>query len=169
MLDFRLARPRGETEIIRASGPSLDRRFVVAALGRRATANARGQQRRAPSRARRCALVWLLVSAVAALGTAGALAAAGHKHASVHKSTTAKHNKHGAASDKGRRGAQRRGGAQEDAQRIPLPRERPPTDQPAAADSAVTPMPPDVAAAKRAIGLVRQGKSAEATALAASF
>src|SRR5882672_12536435 len=99
MLDLHRAR-RGENAIISASGPSLDRRFV-AALGRRA--NARGQQR-APSRARRCVLVCLLGAAVVALGTAGALAAAGHKHVSAHKSTTAegKKPKHGSARDKER-------------------------------------------------------------------
>jgi len=143
--------------------------MFVAALSRRANANARGQRRRATSRARRWVLLWLLGAAAVALGTAGALAAA--KHVSVHKSTTAKgkHHKHGSTSDKERRAAQRRGGAQEDAQRIPLPRERPPADGPAVADSAPPALPPDFAAVKQAIGFVRQGKSSEATALATSI
>jgi hypothetical protein len=116
-------------------------------------------------------LVWLLASAVVALGTAGALAAAGHKHVSGHKKTTAegKNPKHGAAPDKERRAAQRRGGGPGVPERIPLPRERPPTERPAAAEPAVKTLPPNLDAAKQAIALVRQRKSGEATALAASI
>jgi soluble lytic murein transglycosylase len=108
---------------------------------------------------------------VIALGTAGALAAAGHKQVSAHKTTTTKgkHPKHGSAPDKERRAAQRRGGAHGVVRRIPLPRERPPTDRPVAADTPAAALPPDLAAAKQAIGLVRQHKSSEATALAASI
>jgi soluble lytic murein transglycosylase len=108
---------------------------------------------------------------VVALAAAGAFAAAGHKHVSEHKSTTAegKNRKHGAAPNKERRTAQRHGGARGVVERIPLPRERPTTDPPAATSSAVAPLPPDRAATKQAIGLVRQYKSGEATALATSI
>ena len=109
--------------------------------------------------------------AVVALGTAGALAAAGRKHVSAHKSTTAegKNPKHGSAPDKERRAAQRRGGARGVVERIPLPRERPTTEASAATEPAVKALPPDLDAAKQAIGLVRKGKSSEATALATSI
>jgi soluble lytic murein transglycosylase len=108
---------------------------------------------------------------VVALGSAGALAAAGDKHVSAHKSTTAaaKNPKHRSAPDKERRTAQRRGGAQAAAERIPLPRERPPIERPAATEPAVKALPPDLDAAKRAIGVVRKGKSGEASGLAASI
>jgi soluble lytic murein transglycosylase len=108
---------------------------------------------------------------VIALGTAGALAAAGHKHASEHNRTTAqgKNPKHGSAPDKKRRAAQQRGGAHGVVERIPLPRERPPTERSAATEPAVKALPPDLEAAKQAIGLVRKGKSSEATALATSI
>jgi soluble lytic murein transglycosylase len=54
-------------------------------------------------------------------------------------------------------------------ERIPLPRERPPTERPAATEPTVKALPPDLDAAKQAIGLVRKGKSSEATALATSI
>jgi len=115
-------------------------------------------------------LVWLLGVAIAALGAAGALAAAGHKQASAHKRTAeGKRPKHGAVLNKEQKAAQRRGAAQTIVERIPLPRERPPSDQPAAADSAAPAMSPKLAAAKQAIGLMRQGKSSEATALAGAI
>src|SRR5262245_22758721 len=170
MLDFIQHVVVGRTEIISTSGRSLDRRFV-GALDRRVNADAREQERRAPSRARRWVLLWLLGVAVIALGTAGALAAAGKKHVSAHKSTKAegKNAKHRSAPDKARRTTQRRGGAQAVVERIPLPRERPPTDRPAATGPAVAPLPPEFDAAKQAIGLLRKGKSSEATALATSI
>ena len=106
-----------------------------------------------------------------ALDTAGAIAAAGYKHVSAHKSATAqgKNPKHGSAPDKKRRAAQQRGGAHGVAERIPLPRERPPTERSAATEPAVKALPPDLDAARQAIGLVRKGKSSEATALATSI
>src|SRR5262249_62112055 len=105
-----------------------------------------GRRRQWSPRARQWPLLWLVGAAALAVGTAGALAAA--KHVSVHKSTTAKgkHHKHSSASDKERRAAQRRGGAQEEAQRIPLPRERPPADGPAADRSPPPALPPHFAA-----------------------
>jgi len=107
--------------------------------------------------------------AVVALGTAGALAAAGRKHVSTYKSTTAGGKNPGSAPDKERRAAQRRGGARGVVERVPLPRERPTTDPPAATEPAVKALPPDLDAAKQAIGLVRKGKSSEASALATSI
>src|SRR5215475_529162 len=148
MLDCIQQMPEGRTEIISASGPKLDRRF----LDRRV-------------------LIWLLGTAVAALGPAGALSAAGHKHASSHKSATAKDKKpkHRAGRAKEPTTAQRRGGAQAVEERIPLPRERPSTEQVAATEPAVKALPPDLDAVKQAIGLVRKGQSSEATALARSI
>jgi soluble lytic murein transglycosylase len=122
-------------------------------------------------RAHRCILIGLLGAAVAALGPAGELAAAGKKQVSAHKTTTAgaKNSKHGSTSDKQRKTAQRRGGAPAVVERIPLPRERPTTEQAAAAEPAAKTLPPDFDAVKQAIGLVRKGKSSEATALATSI
>jgi len=160
----------GRTEIISNLGPKLDRRFLeqwfAAALGRRANAHTGGQQRRA----RRCIFLWLLGAAVVALGPAAALAAAGKKHVSAHKSTKVekKNPKHG-SSDKERKAAQRRDKAQAVVERIPLPRERPPTERSATTEAVVKSITPDFDAAKQAIGLVRKGKSSEATALARSI
>ena len=133
----------GRTEIISVSGPKSSRARV---------------------------LIWLLGAAVIALGPAGELAAAGKKHVSSHKSAkaAAKNSKHGSAPRKERSTAQRRGGAQAVEERIPLPRERP-TEQAATTEPAVKALPPDLDAVKQAIGLVRKGKSSEATALATSI
>ncbi len=113
--------------------------------------------------------MWLLASAVAALGTADALAAAGHKQAPAHPSKTAaaEHHKHGPAPDAKRSAAAPQSKPSRPAP-VVLPRPRPPTDQPVAADPAVAALPPELAAAKQAIELVRQRKSGEATALANS-
>jgi hypothetical protein len=83
---------------------------------------------------RRCALVWLLASALAAVGTPDA--SARHKHVSQHrkKAVEAEQHKHRIDS----------------------------------AVESITPLPPDVAAAKLAIELVRRHKSNDATTLAAS-
>ena len=97
-----------------------------------------------------------------------ALAAAGDKRVSAHRSATAE-GKRGSAPDTERRAAPRGGGAHGVAERIPLPRERPPTERPAAAEPTVKTLPPNLDAAKQAIALVRQRKSGEATALAASI
>ena len=154
---------RGRTKIIHASRPRLDRRFV-AAIDCRAEPNV-GAQRRARSRAH--VLVWLLASAVVAFGPADALAAAARKHVSAHKTTKTegKNSKRASTPGKERRTAQRRG-AQPPAARIPLPKERPPTEGPALTDPAVKALPPNLDAVKQVIWLVRQGKSSEATALA---
>src|SRR5262249_15110187 len=58
--------------------------------------------------------------------------------------------------------------AKEAVERIPLPRERPSTEQTAASEPAVKALSPELDAAKQAIGLVRKGKSGEAMALATS-
>src|SRR5215467_6492439 len=138
----------GRAEIISASGPKPDRRF----LDRRV-------------------LIWLLGAAVAALGPAGALSAAGHKHVSSHKSATAKDKKpkHRSKSAKEPTTAKRRGGTQAVEERIPLPRERPSAEEAAATGPAVKSLPPDLDAVKQAVGLVRKGKSSEAIALATSI
>jgi len=123
-----------------------------------------------PLRARRCALIGLLGAALIALGPAGELAAAGKKHVSAHKSTkaAAKNSKRGSTPDKERKAAQRRGGAQTVEERIPLPPERPSTEQAATTEPAAKALPPDLEKVKQAIGLVRKGKSSEAIALATS-
>src|SRR5712691_7330916 len=168
MLGLHPARREGRTETIRASGPSLDRSCVVA-LGRRVNARAGGRQPLARARRHRCALVWLLASAVAALGTADALAAAAHKQAPAHPSKTAvaEHHKQGPAPDAKRSAAAPQSKPSRPAP-VVMPRPRPPTDQPVAADPAVAALPPELAAAKQAIELVRQRKSGEAAALANS-
>ena len=108
---------------------------------------------------------------MAALCTADVIAAAGHKRVPGQRTTAAEgaRHKHGSTPDAERGGAQRHSRADGAARRIPLPRGRPATDRPVAADSSVAALPPDLAAVKQAIGLVRQRKSGEATALATSI
>jgi soluble lytic murein transglycosylase len=83
---------------------------------------------------RRCALVWLLASALAAVGTPDA--SARHKHVSQHRKKAVEVEQHKHRID--------------------------------SAVESTTPLPPDVAAAKQAIELVRRHKSNDATMLAAS-
>jgi hypothetical protein len=94
-------------ENIRASERSVDR-TCVAALGRGANARAAGQQRLARTRGR--VVVWLLVSAMAALGTADAFAGSRLKHVPAHRSKAAEaeRHKHGSASDAKRSAAARK-------------------------------------------------------------
>jgi soluble lytic murein transglycosylase len=108
---------------------------------------------------------------VVALGSADALAAAAHKNVSAHKSRTAKEKKpkHRPAPAKEPTTALRRGRTQAVEERIPLPRERPSTEQVAAAEPAVKTLPPDLDVVEQAIGLLRKGKSSEAAALAGSI
>ena len=159
---FPLQVAEGGTEAIRASEPSINR-TCVAALGRGANARAAGQQRL--TRPRRRAVVWLLASAVAALGTADAFAAPRHKHVPAHPSKTAEaeHHNHGSASDAKRSAAARKSVRNRTARAvvpsIPLPIARP----------AAASLPPDLAATKQAIELVRQGKPSEATLIATSI
>jgi soluble lytic murein transglycosylase len=111
------------------------------------------------------ALVWLLASsAMAALGTADALPAPRHQHVPTQRSKAAeaKHQKHGSTPDANRaaaRQSERNRSAHAIVLSVPLPIERPATAS----------LPHDLAAVKQAIELVRQRKSAEATALAASI
>jgi soluble lytic murein transglycosylase len=147
-------------ENIRASDPSIDQTCVAA---RGANARAAGQQPLA--RTRRRALVWLLVSAMAALGTADAFASPRHKHVPVHsgKVAEAKYHKHHSAPDAKRSAAPRQSERARAAHMIvpsiPLPIARP----------AAASLPPDLAATKQAIELVRQGKASEATLIATSI
>jgi soluble lytic murein transglycosylase len=127
----------------------------------------------------RGALVWLLATAMAVLGAAEVFAAPRHKpvSAQLDKATGADRHKpvpahgrkaaktprheHGATPKRSAaaRQSERRRAAQTAVPNIPLPRPRP----------AVAALPPDLAAAKQAIELVRQGKPSEATTLARSI
>jgi soluble lytic murein transglycosylase len=109
------------------------------------------------------AAIWLLALAIAALGTA--VAAQSHKHGrtQLSKAAEAKLHKGGSASKTKRSAAARRSERKSATHAIPLP-----NDRPAAANTAVA-LPPDLAATKQAIELVRQRKLNEATALASSI
>jgi peptidoglycan lytic transglycosylase len=109
--------------------------------------------------------VWLLALAMVAPGLRDAVAAPGHKHvpSQARKASRAEHHKSGSAAKAKRGTAARQSERKAAKQGIPLPVERP-----AAADTAVT-LPPDLAATKQAIELIRQHKLGEATALAASI
>jgi soluble lytic murein transglycosylase len=149
-------------ENIRASDPSVDRTCVAALSG---GANARAAGQHWLARTRRRAAVWVLASAVAALGTADAFATLRHKQVPVHRSKVAeaKQHKHRSAPDAKRSAAARQSERNRAAHMIvpsiPLPIARP----------AAASLPPDLAATKQAIELVRQGKPSEATALATSI
>jgi soluble lytic murein transglycosylase-like protein len=115
-------------------------------------------------------LVWVLASAVAALGTEEAWPAAHHhhvlthlKHAQVHrgKAAEARHSRHGSKHSK--RYARLRQRKRHHVATASLPSVFSPVARPA--DS----LPPDLAAVKQALELVRQHKAREATALARSF
>jgi soluble lytic murein transglycosylase len=148
--------------------------------------NAAHQQRPAQMRGR--AAIWLLALAIVALGTSLAVAAVSHKHGPTQVKKAAKEEHHskvehpakaehhakaehyakterlkgGHSARVGKRSAAARRNEHKGARTVPLPIERP-----ASADTAVT-LPPDLAATKQAIELGRQGKLADATALAAS-
>ena len=105
---------------------------------------------------RRRALVWLLASAVAALGTDEAWPAAHHhhvpthlKHAQVHRSKAAeaRHYKHGSKHSK--RYARLRQSKRHHVARATVPRVSSPFERPAAS------LPPDLAAVKQALELVQ--------------
>jgi soluble lytic murein transglycosylase len=116
----------------------------------------------------------LFAIAIVALGTPLAIAAASHKQAPAQARKAAKtehhanteHHKGGrSARETKRSAASRPSGRTSDhksAHAVPLP-----TNRPAAADTAAA-LPPDLAATKQAIELVRQGKLGEATAWAAT-
>ncbi len=98
-----------------------------------------------------------------ALGTAHAAPATRHKDVLTHRSKAATAGHHKSGSDTKRSAAARRNershAAPPSAPVIPLPIERP----------AILSLPPDLAAAKQAIELVRQRKPGEATELATSI
>jgi len=102
---------------------------------------------------------------MAALGNADAFAAPRHKHVPAHQSKTAEaeHHKHGSTPDAKRSAAARQSERKRTAHvivpSVPLPVERP----------AAASLPPDLAAVKQAIELVRQRKPGEATELATSI
>src|SRR5262249_44500140 len=147
----------GRTGTISASEPG-NNRIAVAPLG--GGANAHAASPLPLSRRHRRALVWLLASAMAALGAAGALSAPRDKQAQPDKkkAVAAAHQKRGAAPAAKKPSET----ARKDPAAVPLP-----ADRPAGAD--VPPLPPEVAAVKQAIELVRQGKAKDAMALAVSI
>jgi soluble lytic murein transglycosylase-like protein len=150
----------GGTETIRASKSSRDQ-FGVAAWRRGANAGAAVPQWLA--RTRRRALIWLLASAIAALGTDDVFSASRVQHVAAHRSKVAeaRHHKHTSAQYAKRharvRHSERHRAAHAIVPSAPLPIERPAS------------LPPDLAAVKQAIELVRQRKPREATALATSI
>ncbi|HLN09081.1 MAG TPA: lytic transglycosylase domain-containing protein, partial [Xanthobacteraceae bacterium] len=124
------------------------------------SADARQQLARTPTRRR--APVWLLVSAMAVLGTADSFAAPRHDHVSAQRSKAAgagRHNHASAAHSATVRRGERGRGARSVVPSVPLPIARP-------ADAA---LPPDLAAVKQAIEQLRQRKWGEAAALATAI
>ena len=93
------------------------------------------------------ALIWLLASAMAVLGTADAFSAARHKHHSAHRKKAVEVE-------------QRKKGVEVKQRKHKLEK---------SSVEATTPLPPDLAAAKQAIELVRRHETKDATALAASI
>ncbi|MGE5165913.1 MAG: transglycosylase SLT domain-containing protein [Sphingobacteriales bacterium] len=108
----------------------------------------------AKSALRRRALVWLLTSAMVALGTADASSTPGHKHGSPQRAKTAKaeHHKHRPSSDA------------KHSERAVGPRILP-SAQPT---GSAPPLSHDLATTKQALELVRQRKFSDATTLASS-
>jgi len=154
----------GETKAIRASEPNNAHKSVSAA------SRSAVQQRVARRRWR--ALIWLGVLALVALGADDALPAQHHhhttthrKHVKVHQSKVAKaqrHNKH-ASKPNGRRHARLRQSKLHRLALMGLPNGSLPGERPLAS------LPPDLAAVKQAIELVREGKLREATKIATSI
>jgi soluble lytic murein transglycosylase len=148
-----LANPKKKGQTIYSSDVSIDRACA-------ASARCRGADARAKGLLRRRVVVWLLASAMAALGSADASSTPGHKDVPPHRSKAAKaeHHKHGSASEAKR--SERAVG-----QRIPIP-----SDQPTAGNLTSAPrLSRDLAATKQAIELVHQRKFSDATRLAASI
>jgi soluble lytic murein transglycosylase-like protein len=130
----------------------------------------RGAVRQRLAQTRRRVLIWLLASAVAALGTDEAWPASHHrhvqnhlKHAQVHRSKTgeARHYKH--ASNHSKRYARLRQSKRRRVARAVVPSVSSPVARPA------SPLPPDLAVVKQVIELVRQGRPSKATTLAMSI
>jgi hypothetical protein len=133
----------------------------LAACGRGPNAAAAVPRWRA--RTRRRALVCLLTLAIAALGTDNVFSASRLQHVAAHRSKAAeaRHHKHTSTQHAKRqarvRHSERHRAAHAIVPSTPLPIERPAS------------LPPDLAAVKHAIELVRQRKPREATALATSI
>jgi len=103
----------------------------------------------------RRALVWLVASALGALGAADAFSAARHKPMSQDRKKVAEVAHHKRVSPHRKKA-------------VEVEHHKHLIEQPADRDAAA-PLPPDLAAAKQAIELVRRGKPKDATALAASI
>jgi soluble lytic murein transglycosylase len=137
-------------------------RFCVAALERGTETRSAAQQQRGGR-----AAVWLLALSIMALATPGLVAAASHRQAptQARKADKAGHYKsreaRGHSAEQAKRGNSTRRGERKSVHAVPLPTSKPSTDTAAA-------LPPELAAAKQSIELARQGKSGEATAVAAS-
>ncbi len=105
---------------------------------------------------------------MATLGVENAYSASHHKQTSPHRKAAEEPPKHRAKSETKRTAAahrsERKRSAHKAATKVPLPIKRP-----EAPDPALAALPPDLAATRQAIELVRQGKQADATALAASI
>jgi soluble lytic murein transglycosylase-like protein len=121
-------------------------------------------------RTRRRALAWLLASAVAALGTDEAWPAAHHhhapshlKHAQEHGSKAAESRHYKLGSKHAKRYARLHQSKRQHISRAIVPSVSSPVERPPIL------LPPDLAAVKQALELVRQHKAREATALATSF
>ena len=115
------------------------------------------RQQRWPARARRLALVPPLVLVVAALGTDGGFPASPDTHVAMPRSNSAQAEKHGTERDSKRSKVARQ--SERKAHQV-APNVHPPIERPAVA------LPPDLAAAKQAIELIRKGEWKAATALA---
>ena len=115
------------------------------------------RQQRWPAQARRLALVPPLVLVVAALGTDGGFPASPDTHVAMPRSNSAQAEKHGTERDSKRSKVARQ--SERKAHQV-APNVQPPIERPAVA------LPPDLAAAKQAIELIRKGKWKAATALA---
>jgi hypothetical protein len=120
-------------------------------------------------RTRRRALVWLLASVMAVLGTDDAWPAAHHhvpthlKYASAHRSKAAEARHHKRDSARAKRFARLRHGKRHHTARTTLPRIARPFER------VQRSLPPDLAAVKQALELGQQGKLRETTALMASI
>jgi soluble lytic murein transglycosylase-like protein len=154
----------GETETIRGSESNNARNS--------ADLNLRSAVQQRFARTHRRALIWLVVLAVAGLGTDDALPGQHHRHAAthrkhvrMHRSKVAKaphHHKYGSKPD-GRRHARLRQSKRHRLALATVPGVSLPGERPLAS------LPPDLAAVKQAIELVRQRKPREATTLVISI
>jgi soluble lytic murein transglycosylase len=107
------------------------------------------------------AALWLLASAAAVLGAPDAFSAPRHPHIPPHpsKSADAKHHERGSTPDANRGALRSERSRAAHAIAVPMPRTRP----------AAASLPPDLAAVKQAIELVRQRKQGEASELERSI